>query len=228
MLTRFRAEQPPIFPLPSAQEPIQRGGGAEAPEAPINLQRRLELALVILTGVLAITTAVYAWYTRAMLRLSVRPKIALVIDPVGPNAVFVALRSLGHGPALDIEVELTFDPPGERRQWRNEALAPGQQARFIPPEVEGKHLIDLKALSGLDVHVRLRGTVKDLLGKTHSADDDLALGEWARVVEESGQEYFQEPLERSLRELERIRKALERNASTTTTAHRIGGSPPSA
>lgn len=170
----------------------------------------MKLALVILTGVLAITTAVYAWYTRAMLRLSVRPKIALVIDPVGPTAVFVALKNLGHGPALDIEFELTFDPPGERRQWRSEALAPGQQDRFIPPKVEEKHLMDLKTLSGLDVHVRLRGTVKDLLGKTHRADDDLALGEWARVVEDSGQAYFQEPAERALRQLEKITKALER------------------
>jgi hypothetical protein len=77
----------------------------------------MDAALVVLTAALVFTTAVYAYFTWRMadeMRTSrlqaLRPRLGLRIHPYSPLGGHLAIRSLGPGVALDVALEINFEP----------------------------------------------------------------------------------------------------------------------
>jgi hypothetical protein len=162
----------------------------------------------LLTAVLIIVTAYYAVQNRRMVKelaaareLSILPKLALEFLRLGPTAMDVLIRNVGPGPALDLDVRLIFEPrPGgtagrEERRWRRNLLAPGEQKDFLPP---GSLNDNLNRLPQEYQEVRLVGSMKDAVGKTHAVDEVFAdLPEWRGML---GRERFVTLPERELAE----------------------------
>jgi hypothetical protein len=175
------------------------------------------VALEILTGFLAAAALVYAgfagwaaWEMRETRRLSVRPKLALQVLPHGPTHGHLALKNLGPGAALEVDVTLRFEPLGESRPWRTDVLVPGEQAEFEFPSPA----VDAPPFSFADlerdkVRVLLQGSARDVGWKKHTVWDEVDASAWSSTVERSRQLYVKPPMQRIADELEKIRNALE-------------------
>jgi hypothetical protein len=162
----------------------------------------------LLTVALIGVTAYYAVQNRRMVRemaatreLSVLPKLALEFLRFGPTAMDVLVKNVGPGPALDIDVQLIFEPRDDggtardERRWRRNLLAPGEQKDFLPP---GGLNDSLNHLPQQFQHVRLVGSMKDATGKVHPVDEVFAnLPEWREML---GRERFVGLPERELAE----------------------------
>jgi hypothetical protein len=147
----------------------------------------------LLTAGLVLVTCYYAWQNRRMVtemartrELAVLPKLSIEFLRLGPTAMDVAIKNVGSGPALAIDVRLAFEardgaPIGtEERRWRQNILAPGEQKDFLPP---GELNANLDTLPARFQRIRLIGTMRDATGKTHAIDevfDDLP--EWREVL----------------------------------------------
>lgn len=161
--------------------------------------------------------------------LAVLPKLSIEFLRLGPTAVDVAIRNVGPGPALAIDVRLGFEARNgapactEERRWRQNILAPGEQKDFLPPgALDG----NLDTLPDRFERIRLIGTMRDATGKTHAIDevfDDLA--EWREVLRGARQRFvglperelaqafdkrFETPLRDLNRHLSEISAALNR------------------
>lgn len=69
--------------------------------------------LAALTAVLIVITAYYAWQTRRAVvemqrarQLSVRPKLVIAIEMPDPTIGRIAIKNVGAGAALDVDVTL--------------------------------------------------------------------------------------------------------------------------
>jgi hypothetical protein len=163
------------------------------------LDRHYGAATVLLTAVLVAVTAYYATQNRRMVKemaktreLSVMPKLALEFHRLGPTSMTVAIKNVGLGAALELDVWLRYEPvPGrtaqEERRWRRNVLAPGEQKDFLPPgNLDGNS----NTLTANFRSIRLTGSMKDALGNKHSVDesfDDLA--EWRTILADAHQRW---------------------------------------
>lgn len=163
------------------------------------LDRHYGAATVLLTAALVAVTAYYAAQNRRMVRemaktreLSVMPKLALEFHRLGPTAMTVAIKNVGLGAALQLDVWLRYEPaPGhsvkEERRWRRNVLAPGEQKDFLPPgNLDGNS----NTLTANFRSIRLTGSMKDALGNKHSVEesfDDLA--EWRQILADAHQRW---------------------------------------
>ncbi len=183
---------------------------------------------LLLVGV----TLYYAQQTRRMVlemrearRLSVLPKLTLNLHLLGTSFGEIAIRNVGQGPALDADVELTFEPaensraPVEHRRWRTGVIAPGEQHRFFPPRSQrrpGQHMrIDEMVASYSSV--RLSGRCRLSLGESVNINevlDDLA--ESWELMQSSMHEVQEDPAEKVAQEAEKARMALEKQAKAAT------------
>ncbi|MFL5913054.1 MAG: hypothetical protein ACJ768_21110 [Gaiellaceae bacterium] len=190
----------------------------------------------LLTAALVLVTCYYAWQNRRMVaemartrELAVLPKLSIEFLRLGPAAMDVAIKNVGPGPAIAIDVRLAFEArngvPGrsEERRWRQNILAPGEQKDFLPP---GDLNANLDTLPERFQRIRLIGTMRDATGKTHAIDevfDDLP--EWREVLGGARQRFvglperelaqaFEKRFETPLRDLNRhlgeISRALNR------------------
>jgi hypothetical protein len=176
----------------------------------------MDTALLVLTGVLAFATLVYAGFAgwaayemRASRQLSIRPSLALMVVPYSPTGGHLALTSLGPGTAVDVDVTIRFDPLGESRPWRTDVLRPGDRVEFLFPGPQaGAPPFDFAELGGHNVHVRLTGSMKDVEGEAHEVEDEIDAVAWSTIIEQSGQLYVRDPTRIVAEELEEIRKVL--------------------
>jgi hypothetical protein len=175
----------------------------------------METALVVLTGVLAFATLVYAIFAgwaayemRSARRLSVRPKLALMVVPYSPTGGHLGLTSLGPGVALAVEVEIIFDPLGEVRPWRTDVFHPGDRVELMFPPIKVPPPFDFAKLQEHKVRVRLTGSMKDVDGEDHAVEDEIDAGAWSSIIDQSGQLYVTDADQRIGDELEKIRKML--------------------
>lgn len=150
-------------------------------------------ATVLLTLALVAVTAYYAVQNRRVVRelastreLSVLPKLALEFLRLGPTAMDVAIRNVGTGPALDIEVALIFEPLAggegtrDERRWRRNILVPGEHKDFFPP---GPLNDNLNRLPDEYSEIRLVGTMKDATGRVHVVDESFRdIAEWRSTL----------------------------------------------
>jgi len=75
-------------------------------------------ATEVLTGVLVLVTAYYAWQNQRMVgemrrsrELSVLPKLAVDLRLQGPTFAQVQVLNVGPGPALAVDLRIAFEPP---------------------------------------------------------------------------------------------------------------------
>lgn len=81
------------------------------------LDKHSGASTALLTLALVLVTIFYAVQNRRMVgemaktrALAILPKLAVEFLHIGPNVMNVAVKNVGPGPALTVDIELTFDP----------------------------------------------------------------------------------------------------------------------
>ena len=191
-----------------------------------SLDRHQGASTAILTAALVLVTAVYAWQNRKMVRemkhardATILPKLALEFHRLGPNVVDLAIRNVGPGAAIDIDVRTEWVPtaegataPGAR--WRRNLLSPSEQVELFPPgDLNG----NLDSLPERFKEVRLRGTMIDAAGTTHKVDERFSdLPEWRRILGDAHESWH--PPEPERRAADALYKKFERPLKDLTNA----------
>ncbi len=80
------------------------------------------------------------------------------------------------------------------------------------PSTSGEGSLELETLASDGVIARVIGTIHDVYGHEHRVDDAVRVGEWWKVVSEASQRYQESADKKAVRELEKIRKALEKRS----------------
>jgi hypothetical protein len=162
----------------------------------------------LLTLVLIAVTAYYAAQNRRMVRemeqtreLSLLPKLSLEFHRLGPVTVTLAIRNVGPGAALDIDVHMIYEPAVQggvlvRSRWRRNILVSGGGHDFFPP---GGLDDNLNRLPATYQEIRLVGSMRDAAGKRHEVSEVFAnLPEWREVLHEARQRFASDDPERRL------------------------------
>jgi hypothetical protein len=158
----------------------------------------------ILTAVLILVTIYYAIQNQRMVgemrksrELAILPSLALEFHRLGPNSMTLAIKNVGPGAALDIDVQMIYEPVAggaaerEERRWRSNVMASGEAHDFMPP---GELSNNLNTLTESFQAIRLRGTMKDAAGKQHTVDASFSdLPEWREVLGGAHQRWVDEP-----------------------------------
>lgn len=88
--------------------------------------------------------------------------------------------NVGQGPALDARLSLTFEPrlgtgtPVDARPWQTNVILPGEGHTFGPPMAEPNAAPSFATLAGRYESITLRGSVRDLLDRTHMVEATVA------------------------------------------------------
>jgi hypothetical protein len=164
----------------------------------------------LLTLVLIAVTAYYAFQNRRMVKemertreLSLLPRLALEFHRLASATVTLAIRNVGPGAALDIDVRMVYEPAESSRgtvehRWRRNLLVSGAQYDFIPPDGLNSNIDGLPATFR---DIRLVGSMADATGKRHEVDEVFPdLPEWREVLEGAHQRYVADDPERRLAE----------------------------
>jgi len=176
-------------------------------------------ATEVLTGVLVLVTAYYAWQNQRMVgemrrsrELSVLPKLAVDLRLQGPTFAQVQVLNVGPGPALAVDLRIAFEPSvdgGEEREerpWEANVVVPGDGPVFDPPDAAV-----MDAFTAGYKQVRVTGSMQSATGEHYDVEevlDDLA-GRWERL-QASEQVLDREPNERITRQLERLERPLDK------------------
>jgi hypothetical protein len=176
----------------------------------------MDIAVIVLTAALVLTTAVYAFFTWRMAeemqrtRLqSIRPRVGLYLRPYSPMGGNLAIRSLGPGTALDVELAITFTPDDDSRRWRTPVFSPGEEAElFFPGLREGT--AGFKDLEERQTKAEVRGFMKDVVGHSHAVDEHLDVAGWSKLTVGADQRYPGAALEDIPEEVKKIRQTLEK------------------
>jgi uncharacterized membrane protein YfcA len=85
--------------------------------------------LAVLTAVLVLVTAYYAWQTRRTViemkrarATAVLPRVAVKVHTLAGGIGWIRVVNVGPGPALDLDATLTFQPDGWDTRWRAHVL----------------------------------------------------------------------------------------------------------
>lgn len=164
----------------------------------------------LLTAVLVLVTLYYAVQNRRMVaemrrarNAAVMPKLGLEFHRLGPTAMTVAIRNVGPGAALDLDVRVVFEPREAGQEapeftWRRNVLSPGEQFDFMPP---GELNNNLNTLPATYCALRLVGSMKDATGAAHNIDEAFSdLPEWRSVLGDARQRFTEPEPERRLAE----------------------------
>ena len=156
------------------------------------LDRNQGAFTAILTLCLVGITFYYAIQNRRMVAemkeardATILPKLAIDLHALGPNVVALAIKNVGPGAALDIDVRTEWVPAFSSlevagKRWRKNLMAPGERAVLFPPGDLGGNLGPLTEKYG---EVRLRGEMKDVNGRVREVDEAFEdLTEWAQVI----------------------------------------------
>lgn len=169
--------------------------------------------IVLLTAALVLVTGYYAWQNRKMAiemrharMASVLPKVVPSYEGYGGAVGFPRVVNVGPGAALDVDVTLSFQPgEGEARRWRVALLTPGEFREFTLP----RELMDTNDLTSRYRAMKLIGQCRDALGEAHTIDEEFDLAEWWQLAVQAHERIERGPKSPVVRELERIRQALE-------------------
>ena len=181
----------------------------------------------LLTAALVLITVYYALQNRRMVAemrrargLAILPKLALDFHRLGPTTVTLAIKNVGPGAALEVDIKVTWEPLGVGEQtenrWRRNVLAPGEQADFMPPGTDLNGNID--SLPAKYRRVRLVGSMVDAAGERHDVSevfDDLP--EWREVLGDAHQRFVAADPERRLAEALHKQFEAQLNALVTGT-----------
>ncbi len=171
----------------------------------------IEIAIVILTGVLVFVTGYYAWQTKRTVDelrrargVAILPRLTVSAEFPGPKFMWVVLLNGGIGPALDVDLRISYKPIGFVAPWKAPVMMAGERRRLIPPD-SFRNPSEL----GPDAEVRVIGTYNDAMGDCQQVDEAFSPKEvWDSRVEANAAREVD--LMKDLKdELEGIRKALE-------------------
>lgn len=144
----------------------------------------LTAALVLVTGY-AFTNRRVVTEMKAARDAALLPKLALEFHRLGPNVVDLAIRNVGPGAALNIDVHVEWLPTDQamgptRIHWRRNLLSPGEQAELAPPgDLNG----NLEHLPTLFRDILLRGNMQDATGKPYAVDEAFGtITEWRDLL----------------------------------------------
>lgn len=183
------------------------------------------IVLVLITGYYALQNRVMAQEMRAGRLQSVLPVITLDLIPLGALNMMAGVRNVGAGAALDLDLRLIFVPKdsereSEVRHIRVPYLGPGETFEYLPPE-DDRGEWTFEALGRTLAAVRLKGSVTDVLDQQHPVLREVAeIDERQRLLRESRRRRNEAPDERAVRELEKIRKGVEKGANELQTIRR--------
>lgn len=164
-----------------------------------SLDRHQGVTTAILTTALVAVTVFYAWQNRRMVGemkkardAALLPKLSLNLHALGPNIFDLAIKNVGPGAALDIDVRTEWVPIDESAtplgsRWRSNVLSPGEQVELFPPGEQSGEQGWLPERYG---EIRLVGAMSDAVGNRHQVNERFAgLPEWGRLVEEAQQSW---------------------------------------
>jgi hypothetical protein len=173
--------------------------------------------LAVLTAVLVVLTGYYAWQTRAMVtemrnarQLSLRPKIVLDVELLGPTFGVIVLANVGAGAALNADLTLRFHRPdgevGDERRWLEHVIAPGERHQFLPPE--GVDYMD--GFAEIYPRVAVEGAITDVFDERIAVTGEVFIAKAWDHLKKANRRFDRPALERLVREAEEIRKAFEK------------------
>ena len=160
-------------------------------------------ATEVLTAVLVLVTGYYAFQNRQMVRemaktraIAVLPSLSLSWEMLGPVNPVPAISNVGPGPALDVDVAITYVPIDGSSEdpivvrWQSNLMVAGERNEFLTPEgVEGS-MMQTEELANRFLEVRLTGKCLDVLGNAHEVDDTLSdIAAWKKMSSESQQRW---------------------------------------
>jgi len=173
----------------------------------------MDNAVGVLTAALVLVTAYYAYQTRETVKelrgaraASIMPKPLMNFDYVGGGFFFVVLANAGTGPALKVDLTMSYEPEGPRIRWTSPLMSVGELVRFLGPE-------EIRLMTELIEkyeRVVLTGSCLDALGGTCDVNQTLVFREhWDSGVE--AKRLLDEPDSvKMVREVEKIRREMER------------------
>jgi hypothetical protein len=173
------------------------------------LDRHAGAFSALLTLALVAVTIFYAIQNRRMVgemananAMTILPKLAIDFHRIGPNTVEVLIQNLGLGPALDVDVSLSFDPladrplPADNRRYRRNVIAPGERERFLPP---GDLNANMDRLPREYAAIRLGGSMRDAAGNEHVVAEVFdRLVEWRELLHDATVAWIQPDAEKRL------------------------------
>jgi hypothetical protein len=139
-------------------------------------------------------------------RLSVRPHLMLGVSVPVPTYGFLTLNSLGPGAALEINLQISYEPGGFHRRWEWPTMAAGEVHEFLLPADNGQ--LDNAVRNGLVASVT--GTYKDVLGDTFSIDHEMDFASWWRIASQADRRLAQPPIENIAKSMEKVAKSVEK------------------
>jgi hypothetical protein len=175
----------------------------------------MDVAIVILTAALVLTTAVYSYFTwrmademRKTREQTLRPRLGLFVRAYSPMGGHIALPSLGPGIALDVLITLKFEPSGETPHWQTPVFPPGHEAEFFFPKDDQERLPGFKEIEERGIHSSVVGLMRDVAGTSYEVNEQLDTAAWSRVLGEANQVYVTNPADAVASEMKKIRETL--------------------
>lgn len=167
---------------------------------------------------LVLITGYYAWQTRrtvmemhASRLLVMMPKIVLDLEMADPIIARIAVRNVGSGPALDLDITVTFNAralggaQSESRHWATAFVAAGEHHELLPPETT-PYVDQLVSSFG---SISMKGSATDCLGGRLEINHELNVERVWRLQVGARQRFRRDPLERMADDIEKTRRAVE-------------------
>jgi prepilin signal peptidase PulO-like enzyme (type II secretory pathway) len=163
-------------------------------------------ASVLVTTVLVVINAYYAWQTRQTIREMEKarkaefiPHVRVELSWLGPVFLVLKATNFGKGPATNVKAEITFLPSNEKRIWEEAVLSPNESIRISLPEGIIEKVCEKSA------NITVKGECKDIFGQTFKIDETIDTKDF---IEQAKQ--LRQLLERDIaREVEGIKKELQ-------------------
>lgn len=151
------------------------------------------VASAFATVVLVIVTGYYAYQNYRMVQemrtsrsAEVRPKLVPAMDYWEAATAFARIVNVGRGPALDVDVQLVYEPGGTPRRYCNPVLLSGEVEIFWGTGgAEAENRVDMDEIVSLHSHLRLSGSCKDVLGTSIPIEERIELRETWRLLKAS-------------------------------------------
>lgn len=103
---------------------------------------------------------------------TVRPFSLSTIRTRSPKVV---IRTVGRGPALGVDLAITFEGPGERREWSEASIVPDEAHELKLPE---PFRTDLDATLEQPLSVHVGGRMEDLYSRQIDVNTRIDVSEW--------------------------------------------------
>jgi hypothetical protein len=175
----------------------------------------LTAALVVITGYYALQTRRTVDEMRRARGANLLPSVTLSLEHPGGAHGFIVLTNPGAGPAIDVDLVMSYEPGGPQVRWSNPCLFVGQTERFLAPE-QTTLMADL--ISKYE-RIVLRATYKDALGDRHQSEQTLDIKTYwelnvaaTHLLHDDYEKKAAEELEKIRREIEGIKRLMPRRA----------------